>query len=83
MKLKGIITVVLGCLMTSLVAQKDMGVKFDSTAYQYAQTIKAEDLSEYLHVLASDEYEGRETGKKGQKMAAKYCLLYTSDAADD
>ena len=25
-----------------------------------------------LTILASDEYEGRETGKKGQKMAAKY-----------
>ena len=29
-------------------------------------------MSINLHVLASDEYEGRETGKKGQKMAAKY-----------
>ncbi len=29
-------------------------------------------MSTNLHVLASDEYEGRETGKKGQKMAADY-----------
>jgi hypothetical protein len=29
-------------------------------------------MSKNLHVLASDEYEGRETGKKGQKMAAEY-----------
>lgn len=29
-------------------------------------------MSSYLHVLASDEYEGRETGKKGQKLAAEY-----------
>ncbi len=29
-------------------------------------------MSINLHVLASDEYEGRETGKKGQKMAAEY-----------
>lgn len=29
-------------------------------------------MSKNLHVLASDEYEGRETGMKGQKMAADY-----------
>lgn len=44
----------------------------DSSAERYAATILASDLSKHLHVLASDEYEGRETGKKGQKLAAKY-----------
>ncbi len=29
-------------------------------------------MSKNLHVLASDEYEGRETGRRGQKMAAAY-----------
>jgi Zn-dependent M28 family amino/carboxypeptidase len=38
----------------------------------YANTITPEDLRKHLSVLASDEYEGRETGKKGQKMAAEY-----------
>jgi Zn-dependent M28 family amino/carboxypeptidase len=38
----------------------------------YANTISAEDLRKHLNVLASDEYEGRETGRKGQKMAAEY-----------
>ena len=38
----------------------------------YAATITAEDLRRHLTVLASDEYEGRETGQKGQKMAAEY-----------
>ena len=42
------------------------------TVDDIAQTITAEDLSKHLHVLASDAYEGRETGKKGQKMAAEY-----------
>ncbi|MFT5336445.1 MAG: hypothetical protein ACI9YL_000441, partial [Luteibaculaceae bacterium] len=41
-------------------------------ATQFAKTITAEDLKAHLSVLASDEYEGRETGKKGQKMAAEY-----------
>ena len=39
---------------------------------KYAQSITKEDLSKHLHILASDKYEGRETGKKGQKMAAEY-----------
>lgn len=39
---------------------------------QYANNVTAAGMSKNLHVLASDEYEGRETGKKGQKMAAEY-----------
>ncbi|MBF9220794.1 M28 family peptidase [Hymenobacter ruricola] len=38
----------------------------------YANGITAEGLRQDLTVLASDAYEGRETGKKGQKMAADY-----------
>lgn len=38
----------------------------------YSTYISADSMSKNLHVLASDEYEGRETGKKGQKMAAEY-----------
>lgn len=38
----------------------------------YAKTITEEDLKRHLQVLASDEYEGRATGEKGQKMAAQY-----------
>ena len=38
----------------------------------YAATITPAALKADLDVLASDAYEGRETGKKGQKMAAEY-----------
>jgi hypothetical protein len=38
----------------------------------YAATITPEALKADLSVLASDAYEGRETGQKGQKMAADY-----------
>ncbi|MGV3540064.1 MAG: M28 family peptidase [Rufibacter sp.] len=38
----------------------------------YANTITAADLEKYLRVLASDSLEGRETGARGQKMAAEY-----------
>lgn len=39
---------------------------------KYATYIDSSDLRKHLTVLASDEYEGRETGKKGQEMAAAY-----------
>ena len=39
---------------------------------KFAKTITAEDARKHLSVLASDEYEGRETGKEGQQKAAKY-----------
>jgi hypothetical protein len=39
---------------------------------QYADMVTADGLRKHLSVLASDEYEGRETGQKGQKMAAEY-----------
>jgi hypothetical protein len=41
-------------------------------APKYAATITAADLSKHLHILASDEYEGRDTGSKGLQMAAAY-----------
>ncbi len=44
----------------------------DTIAERYSKNISTIDMSKNLHVLASDEYEGRETGKKGQKMAAAY-----------
>ena len=44
----------------------------DSIALRYANTIAEEGLRTHLTILASDAYEGRETGLKGQKMAAAY-----------
>jgi len=44
----------------------------DEAMLKYAETITAEELQQHLKILASDEYEGRETGAKGQKMAADY-----------
>ncbi|WP_033417713.1 M28 family peptidase [Cytophaga aurantiaca] len=36
------------------------------------QSITAKDLSEYLHIVASDSMEGRATGERGQKKTATY-----------
>jgi hypothetical protein len=44
----------------------------DKNAIRFAKTITAEDAKKHLSILASDEYEGRETGKEGQKKAARY-----------
>ncbi|SHI32650.1 Zn-dependent amino-or carboxypeptidase, M28 family [Hymenobacter daecheongensis DSM 21074] len=41
-------------------------------AAEYGATITQDDLRRHLTILASDAYEGRETGEKGQKMAADY-----------
>ncbi|HEX6225904.1 MAG TPA: M28 family peptidase [Chryseolinea sp.] len=38
----------------------------------YGDRITADGLKEYLAILASDAMEGRETGKRGQKMAAAF-----------
>jgi len=39
---------------------------------KYMKTITAEELKEHLYTIASDDYGGRETGTKGQAMAATY-----------
>lgn len=48
-------------------------------AEQYAATITEEDLKDYLHILASDALEGRETGERGQRMAAAFIRSHFSD----
>ena len=48
--------------------------EFDENAAKYAKSITAGELKEHLYIIASDEFEGRETGKKGQKMAMEYLI---------
>ena len=43
-----------------------------SKALDYKNAITSSFLKKHLYVLASDEFEGRETTKKGQKLAATY-----------
>ncbi|HWY34524.1 MAG TPA: hypothetical protein VNX68_07750, partial [Nitrosopumilaceae archaeon] len=50
----------------------------DTVALRFSKSITANDLKTHLSILASDEYEGRETGQKGQKMAAEYILKHFS-----
>jgi hypothetical protein len=44
----------------------------DPVAQKYGNLIIPSDLKEYLSILASDAFEGRETGKRGQKIAAAF-----------
>src|SRR6188768_2557085 len=44
----------------------------DPVSISYAKRIVPEDIKPYLSVLTSDSLEGRETGKPGQKKAAKF-----------
>lgn len=53
-------------LSLSATAQKDQN------AVKFGQTINPERGRAHLSILASDEFEGRETGKKGAWMAADY-----------
>lgn len=41
-------------------------------AIEYSKTITPEDLKTHLYIMASDEFEGRNTGEPGQKLAAEY-----------
>jgi len=51
----------------------------DTTQIRFSKYVTAEGMKKNLSVLASDEYEGRETGQKGQKMSAEYIKKYYQD----
>lgn len=61
-------TSLLPCLLLAL----PLLAQVDSVALRYANTITTADLERHLRILASDAYQGRDTGKEGQKMAAAY-----------
>jgi hypothetical protein len=44
----------------------------DAEKLRFANSINVVDLERHLAILASDSLEGRETGQRGQKMAAEY-----------
>ena len=48
----------------------------DSVAVRMANTIQAAQLKKHVYTLASDEFEGRETGTPGQDKAAAYISTY-------
>ena len=67
---------VVACTVTQKSTTSNVVVKKSEEAETYSKTILANDLNKHLSVIASDEYEGRETGKEGQKKAAEYIKNY-------
>src|ERR1700761_5423275 len=63
---KTILTLSLTGLVTAAWAQQN------ATAVKYAQIISADLAKKHLSIIASDAYEGRETGKPGADKAAHY-----------
>ncbi|WP_452223547.1 M28 family peptidase [Lacinutrix chionoecetis] len=47
-------------------------IKITENPTKYAETITADELKTALYTYASDEYQGRETGEEGQKMAVEF-----------
>ena len=64
----------LATLLTSCASQKNNDIKYDVTTF--AKTINKIDLQNILYKLASNEFEGRRSGEKGQKLAAAYLANY-------
>ena len=65
------------CILISLFfAVQSQAQTKDSLAVKYAATITSEELRDHLMILASDEFEGRETGYAGQKKAADFLRKY-------
>ncbi|MFC6996275.1 M28 family peptidase [Rufibacter roseus] len=59
-----------GCSTSQTATQQRISA--EEAPSHFAGTITAADLEKHLRILASDSLEGRETGERGQKMAAEY-----------
>ena len=68
--MKKTLTLLILTVSTTLTSQENI---------KYSETITSIDLYKHISVLASDSLEGRETGKRGQKMAADYIMNHFKD----
>lgn len=88
---KNFILFLVFCLTGNLLfAQYESGISYPDTtqsvvtdtsdiSFVLANTITAEDLEHHLRIIASDEYEGRETGSPGSIKAANYIAGHFSE----
>jgi len=61
------------CLLLFNLARTQITLESDPFATSFfAQNITAEELEEQIKIISSREFEGRETGSKGQEKAAQY-----------
>ena len=67
-----IIRVMKKYLFASLLLLYSGGLLAQDPAVEFAETITQKDFKELLTIIASDAMEGRNTGERGQKMAAAF-----------
>ncbi|WP_299124220.1 M28 family metallopeptidase [uncultured Winogradskyella sp.] len=65
-------SLILSCGTSSKSNTPSLTTKAPADPVEYASSITSEELKTMLYQYASDEFEGRETGKKGQKLAVEY-----------
>tara|TARA_R110002111_G_scaffold221842_2_gene284031 strand:- start:1359 stop:2921 length:1563 start_codon:yes stop_codon:yes gene_type:complete len=75
--MKKILFVALGLSLACNSSQKTISqqiepVKTTVDPQVYAESITEAELKEHLYIYASDEFEGRDTGEPGQKLAVEY-----------
>ncbi len=74
------LTLAMGCNSSiKTVADSSEEALKDVSPAPYASTITESELKEHLYTYASDEFEGRETGKPGQKKAVDYIRTHYED----
>ncbi|HEY3385397.1 MAG TPA: hypothetical protein VGK46_02740, partial [Saprospiraceae bacterium] len=59
-------------LILLLFAIQSIHAQYSPVSEQLANSIRRETLKEHVYVLASPEYQGRETGTEGNQKAADY-----------
>ncbi len=69
----------INCASNNHVVEQPSEIVTGAEATESANTILAADLKRHLYIIASDEFEGRETGEPGQKKAAEYLMNYYID----
>jgi hypothetical protein len=65
--LKRFYTVIFSALFVTTYSQ-------DSIGFSFTNQISSAQIEQYARVISSDDLEGRETGERGQKMAARYIV---------
>tara|TARA_R100001369_G_scaffold89214_1_gene126605 strand:- start:3541 stop:5103 length:1563 start_codon:yes stop_codon:yes gene_type:complete len=75
--MKKILFVALGLSLACNSSQKTISQQIEPVETSvdpmvYAQSISEAELKEHLYTYASDEFEGRDTGEPGQKLAVEY-----------
>ena len=66
------VTLVLASCGSSKSKDATTKTKAPADPTKYAETITAEDLKTALYIYAGDDFEGRETGKEGERMAIEF-----------